>query len=513
MNPPFKKPYRVETWFERDRSSIVVYDADDREIAEWWDDDVQDMFESGYFTPGKGERALADSVIAYVGELGLDKQRRNPDDLKNPKIPYDAEQLALSQRLDRAAASRREGMKQFYEISAPDVGHATIRFQGQVWQVSNFMGRILKQDIGKRIFRRGDILQVENDEQRDRRLMKLMRKLSPDLSVEGNPPVEIISSDPSKSDPGKLVLHYRITSPMNSAKDVEKVLATLYPGWKAVAHASLKEGTHPGVKHAYSVTLVRTRENPPRLMDQAEIAKQIYYRAAQSLGLDLGGFSLKDLLADNTDWSLRNIDDVIAVMGTEVTKHFLKKNPPFALSVPEKVLLSAFKAHARLSMKDIPGHYAEGLANLVNAGLVRPVPGVKATWELTPKGRTDRGNPPLPGSVYAELSTARTICRELAEELVSTRSEISVRLDHVSDLLQQAMSGLRESHKGHVDWSNPPATEIYRDIVEIRAVKPDGKRYVHKFGRGSNIFGLADGSILIRSRKGKRLWKNFKVEG
>jgi len=28
--PSFKKPYRVETWFERDRSSIVVYDADDR---------------------------------------------------------------------------------------------------------------------------------------------------------------------------------------------------------------------------------------------------------------------------------------------------------------------------------------------------------------------------------------------------------------------------------------------------------------------------------------------------
>lgn len=57
------------------------------------------------------------------------------------------------------------------------------------------------------------------------------------------------------------------------------------------------------------------------------------------------------------------------------------------------------------------------------------------------------------------------------------------------------------------------AVEIYRDIVEIKAIKRDGKRYVHKFGLGSEILGMPDGSILIRSRKGKRLWKNFKVEG
>jgi hypothetical protein len=64
------------------------------------------------------------------------------------------------------------------------------------------------------------------------------------------------------------------------------------------------------------------------------------------------------------------------------------------------------------------------------------------------------------------------------------------------------------------DLTNPPtATEIYKDIVEIKAIKPNGQRYVHKFKPGSNIYGLPNGNILIQSRKGKRLWKNFKMEG
>lgn len=59
---------------------------------------------------------------------------------------------------------------------------------------------------------------------------------------------------------------------------------------------------------------------------------------------------------------------------------------------------------------------------------------------------------------------------------------------------------------------NPPEelTEIYRNIIEIRAEKKDGRKYRHPFGRGSSIYGLSDGSILVRNRKGKRLWKNFK---
>lgn len=53
----------------------------------------------------------------------------------------------------------------FYEIRPQDVGRPTIHFHGRAWPVSNFIGRILPSDIGKRVYRRGDILQVENDEQ------------------------------------------------------------------------------------------------------------------------------------------------------------------------------------------------------------------------------------------------------------------------------------------------------------------------------------------------------------
>lgn len=59
------------------------------------------------------------------------------------------------------------------------------------------------------------------------------------------------------------------------------------------------------------------------------------------------------------------------------------------------------------------------------------------------------------------------------------------------------------------------ATEIYGDILAIEAKK--GKRslwpnelFRHDFKKkGSKIFGLKDGSILIKPKKGKRLWKNF----
>jgi len=58
------------------------------------------------------------------------------------------------------------------------------------------------------------------------------------------------------------------------------------------------------------------------LKDQIEEAKVIYYRAAKVLGPNLGGFAITDLLADNTNWSLRNIDDVVVCLGTNITQHF-----------------------------------------------------------------------------------------------------------------------------------------------------------------------------------------------
>lgn len=60
-------------------------------------------------------------------------------------------------------------MAAFYTIQGRDVNKPVITAFGQKWLVQNFMGQILPADVGKRVFKAGDILQVENDEQRDRR--------------------------------------------------------------------------------------------------------------------------------------------------------------------------------------------------------------------------------------------------------------------------------------------------------------------------------------------------------
>jgi hypothetical protein len=57
-----------------------------------------------------------------------------------------------------------------YTIKASDVGRATLKIHGSVVSVSSFMGQVLPMDVGKRIYYRRGVLQVENNEQRDRRL-------------------------------------------------------------------------------------------------------------------------------------------------------------------------------------------------------------------------------------------------------------------------------------------------------------------------------------------------------
>jgi hypothetical protein len=59
----------VKTWFERDRSHVSVDEADtDETIAEWWDEDVQQMYEDGFFKGGG--RELERSVVTYLDEVG-----------------------------------------------------------------------------------------------------------------------------------------------------------------------------------------------------------------------------------------------------------------------------------------------------------------------------------------------------------------------------------------------------------------------------------------------------------
>ena len=61
-------------------------------------------------------------------------------------------------------------MRSFYTLRSRDVGRATIKAFGKRWRTDEFIGQVLKQDVGKRVYRVGDFLQVENDSQLARRL-------------------------------------------------------------------------------------------------------------------------------------------------------------------------------------------------------------------------------------------------------------------------------------------------------------------------------------------------------
>jgi hypothetical protein len=63
-------------------------------------------------------------------------------------------------------------MCQYREISAQDVGQPFFKAFDQVWPTSGFIGHVLRQDVGKRVYLVGGILQVENDEQRATRLAR-----------------------------------------------------------------------------------------------------------------------------------------------------------------------------------------------------------------------------------------------------------------------------------------------------------------------------------------------------
>ena len=60
--------------------------------------------------------------------------------------------------------------RQYFVIGKEHVNCAFVRAFGKTWPVSGFMGRIFKRDIGKIVYLVGDILQVENDAQRAKRL-------------------------------------------------------------------------------------------------------------------------------------------------------------------------------------------------------------------------------------------------------------------------------------------------------------------------------------------------------
>lgn len=57
----------VSTWFERDRAFVGIQDVETTDyLAEWWDEEVGEMVEDGFFKPHDDL-----SVIKYADEVGL----------------------------------------------------------------------------------------------------------------------------------------------------------------------------------------------------------------------------------------------------------------------------------------------------------------------------------------------------------------------------------------------------------------------------------------------------------
>ncbi len=73
----------VDQWFERDRAMVHVKTKDtEKTVAEWWDDDVGQMVEDGFFKTlgfrGKRGAPIDDrSVLEYLAYRG-DCQRSGP---------------------------------------------------------------------------------------------------------------------------------------------------------------------------------------------------------------------------------------------------------------------------------------------------------------------------------------------------------------------------------------------------------------------------------------------------
>ena len=76
-------------------------------------------------------------------------------------------------------------MGKYYTIKKRDVGKRTIKAFGKVWLVSDFLGLMFDQDVGKIVYERGGILQVESSEQMAKRIGTVLdNKRTTQLIVE-----------------------------------------------------------------------------------------------------------------------------------------------------------------------------------------------------------------------------------------------------------------------------------------------------------------------------------------
>jgi uncharacterized membrane protein (UPF0127 family) len=75
---PTRDDIDIGSWAERDRLGIWITDKyTNKTVAEWWDEDAQEMFEQGFFKPGDIRhqtitgRAFEESVLDYAESVGI----------------------------------------------------------------------------------------------------------------------------------------------------------------------------------------------------------------------------------------------------------------------------------------------------------------------------------------------------------------------------------------------------------------------------------------------------------
>lgn len=98
---------------------------------------------------------------------------------------------------------------------------------------------------------------------------------------------------------------------------------------------------------------------------------------------------------------------------------------------------------------------------------------------------------------------------KIPQQLKKAITKLVDKLENVNMIIMQHRVGLKK---------NPPkpATEIYDTILAIEARKGNKSlwpkqdfRHEFKSSSKAKIYGLSDGSLLIKSTNGKHLWKNF----
>lgn len=65
---------RLDTWFERDRAYVILYDLSDNVVLQWWDAAVAEAVEDGFLDPADYHGSAAE----YANHLGIAPQASAP---------------------------------------------------------------------------------------------------------------------------------------------------------------------------------------------------------------------------------------------------------------------------------------------------------------------------------------------------------------------------------------------------------------------------------------------------